>query len=57
MLLKIKNWDGDNELYNDEIYDKENTITYIGYDMLVEDITLDLDDKYESKFDAIYRKK
>ena len=43
--------------YMDEIYGKENTITYIGYDMLVEDITLDLDDRYESTFDAIYRKK
>ena len=56
-LITYNHSAGDNELYMDEIYGKENTITYIGYDMLVEDITLDLDDKYDSKFDAIYRKK
>ena len=28
---------GENELFMDEIYGKDNTITYIGHDMLVEE--------------------
>ena len=40
---------GENELFMDEIYGKDNTITYIGHDMLVEEITFDLDEIYRKK--------